>query len=91
MCCPLQEACLALTCLQALRSFFPLVQGALGELRFLDKAVSLVLGFIGSKMIADFAGYHISTNASLAVVATALAGGVGASLLFPEPGDEEEE
>jgi len=69
---------------QALRSFFPLVQGALGELRFLDKAVSVVLGFIGFKMIADFAGYHVSTGASLAVVVTTLAGGVGASLLLPE-------
>jgi predicted tellurium resistance membrane protein TerC len=60
----------------------------MGELKYLEKAVSLVLGFIGGKMIADFGGYHISTGVSLAVVAGALAGGVGLSLALPDPDKE---
>ena len=48
------------------------------------QAVGLVLGFVGVKMILDFNGVHISTTASLGVVATALAAGVGLSLAFPE-------
>lgn len=43
-----------------------------------------MLGFVGGKMILDFNGVHISTTASLGVVATALAAGVGLSLAFPE-------
>jgi len=45
--------------------------------------VAVVLGFIGVKMIADYAGYSMSTEASLAVVATMLTGGVAASYMFP--------
>lgn len=55
------------------------------DLPYLDKAVALVLGFIGSKMIADFGGYHVSTAVSLGVVAALLVGGVGASYLLPQP------
>ena len=36
-------------------------------------------------MIADFGGYHVGTEASLAIVATVLGGGVGLSLLLPLP------
>lgn len=39
----------------------------------------------GFKMIADFGGYHVGTEASLAIVATVLGGGVGLSLLLPLP------
>ena len=58
----------------------------MSELKYLDKAVALVLGFIGSKMIADFSGYRISTEASLLVVGILLGGGVATSLLLAEPG-----
>ena len=78
-------------CAQALRSLFPLVAGAMGELKYLEKAVSLVLGFIGAKMIADFAGYHVSTGVSLAVVAGALSAGVGLSLALPDAKDDGQE
>jgi predicted tellurium resistance membrane protein TerC len=73
---------------QALRALFPVVAGAMGELKYLEKAVSLVLGFIGAKMVADFGGYHISTGVSLAVVASALAAGVGLSLALPDADDK---
>lgn len=54
--------------------------------RYLEKAVAVVLGFIGGKMILDQVpgGYHVTTEASLAVVVSALSIGVGASLLLPE-------
>lgn len=51
-------------------------------------AVALVLGFVGVKILADFGGYHISTGASLGVVAGILGLGVGTSLLLPAPADE---
>ena len=39
----------------------------------------------GAKMIGQFAGLEVSTQASLGVVAGVLGGGVGLSLLLPEP------
>jgi len=48
----------------------------------------VVLGFIGTKMVADQLGYQISTTASLVFVASALAVGTGASLLLPAPVDD---
>ena len=77
---------------QALRSLFPLVAGAMGELKYLDKAVSLVLGFIGAKMVADVAfDVHVSTSVSLAVVFGALSAGVGLSLAMPDADKPEEQ
>ena len=73
----------------SLRSLYGFVQGALEELRFLQPAVALVLGFIGAKMLADLGGYHVPTLTSLEVVAGLIGGGVGASLLLPEPEEEE--
>ena len=67
----------------SLRALYGFVSSIMSELRYLDKAVALVLGFIGAKMLADLGGYHVSTQASLAVVITTLTGGVAASLLIP--------
>ena len=76
---------------QALRSLFPLVAGAMGELKYLEKAVSLVLGFIGAKMVADVAfDVHVSTSVSLAVVVAALSAGVGLSLALPDAPERNE-
>jgi predicted tellurium resistance membrane protein TerC len=57
----------------------------LAACRYLDKAVAVVLAFIGGKMVADQLGYHASTTASLEVVAACLATGTVASLLLPKP------
>ena len=67
----------------SLRALYGFVNTIMSELRYLDKAVALVLGFIGAKMLADFGGYHVPTAASLGVVVTTLAGGVAASLWLP--------
>lgn len=71
----------------SLRALYGFVNTIMSELRYLDKAVALVLGFIGAKMLADFGGYHVPTTASLGVVVTTLAGGVAASLWLPVKAD----
>ena len=54
-------------------------------------AVALVLGFVGVKIVADFGGLHLPTEASLGVVASILATGVGASLLLPGGKEEKKD
>ncbi|CAD6273141.1 unnamed protein product [Miscanthus lutarioriparius] len=63
-----------------LRSLYVLISESMGELEYLQPAIGIVLGFIGTKMIFDFFGYHIPTEASLAIVTTCLSGGVILSL-----------
>ncbi|MCI14862.1 putative membrane protein STKORF319-like, partial [Trifolium medium] len=43
-------------------------------------SIAVVLGFIGSKMILDYYGIHVSTEASLGFVASSLTIGVILSL-----------
>jgi predicted tellurium resistance membrane protein TerC len=64
-----------------LRSLYTILSKAATDLKYLEPAVALVLGFIGSKMIAEYLGYIIPTNISLIVVATLLSAGVGLSVL----------
>ena len=47
--------------IHSLRSLYTFVSESMSELEYLDRAVGLVLGFIGAKMIAGFAGLEIST------------------------------
>jgi TerC family integral membrane protein len=68
----------------SLRSLYSFVSTVMTELRFLDKAVALVLGFIGVKMLLEFADVNIPTDVSLLVVGLTLGAGVGASILLPE-------
>ncbi|KAG2438021.1 hypothetical protein HXX76_005635 [Chlamydomonas incerta] len=72
----------------SLRALYTFVATAMGELRFLDKAVAVVLGFIGSKMVLSFADVVIPTDVSLLVVGLVLGAGVGASLALPESKDD---
>ena len=74
----------------SLRGLYSFVAEFMAKLHYLEKAVALVLGFIGVKIIAEFGGVVIPTSASLAVVATVLSAGVGASLLLPEAADKGE-
>ncbi|MQL91931.1 hypothetical protein Taro_024548 [Colocasia esculenta] len=64
-----------------LRSLYILISESVGELEYLQPAIGAVLGFVGSKMIFDYFGYHISTEASLGIVATTLGAGVLLSLV----------
>lgn len=63
-----------------LRSLYTILSKAAQDLEYLEPAVAVVLGFIGSKMIAQYCGYCVSTPVSLAVVATCLSAGVGLSV-----------
>lgn len=65
-----------------LRSLYGILSQAATDLVYLEKSVALVLGFIGSKMIAETAfAYEIPTNIALLTVATVLGGGIGLSVL----------
>jgi predicted tellurium resistance membrane protein TerC len=75
--------------IMGLRSLYTILSKAASDLKYLEPAVAVVLGFIGSKMVAEFFGVEVPTEVSLGVVATLLGGGVGASLL--DKSDEEEE
>ena len=72
--------------IMGLRSLYIILSKAASELQYLEKAVAVVLGFIGAKLIAEYVGISISTELSLGVVVTMLGGGVLASIL-----DKEEE
>ena len=69
----------------SLRGLYAFVSTFMSKLRFLDKAVALVLGFIGFKIIADFVGFIVPTDTSLAIVGMILAVGVVSSLVVPPP------
>jgi predicted tellurium resistance membrane protein TerC len=71
-----------------LRSLYTILSKAASDLKYLEPAVGIVLGFIGGKMIAEYFGAEIPTEAALGVVAVFLSGGVGLSLI--EKNKEEE-
>ncbi|KDP29050.1 hypothetical protein JCGZ_16439 [Jatropha curcas] len=64
-----------------LRSLYTLISEGMADLEYLQPSIAVVLGFIGSKMILDFFGIHVSTEASLGFVAMSLSTGVVLSLL----------
>mmetsp|Transcript_15775 Transcript_15775/g.36323 ORF Transcript_15775/g.36323 Transcript_15775/m.36323 type:complete len:397 (+) Transcript_15775:260-1450(+) len=74
--------------IMGLRSLYIILSKAASELKYLEKAVAVVLGFIGGKLIAEYFGIQISTEVSLGVVVSMLGGGVAASLL--DKSDEED-
>merc|ERR1740133_76946 len=64
-----------------LRSLYQLLSIAVSDLVYLEKAVALVLGFVGLKLGAEVLGVEVSSALSLGVIVTTLGGGVGLSLL----------
>lgn len=60
-----------------LRSLYTILSKAASDLEYLEPAVAVVLGFIGSKMIAEYLGYEIATEVALAFVASILSGVLG--------------
>uniref|UniRef100_M4CXG6 Thylakoid membrane protein TERC, chloroplastic n=1 Tax=Brassica campestris TaxID=3711 RepID=M4CXG6_BRACM len=63
-----------------LRSLYTLISEGMDDLEYLQPSIAVVLGFIGFKMILDFFGFHVSTEASLGIVALSLSTGVLLSL-----------
>ena len=70
-----------------LRALYFLLAGVIGMFHYLSKGLSLVLVFIGLKMLLTDV-YHIPTGISLGVVVTILVGAVVLSLLFPQKQEE---
>mmetsp|Transcript_2282 Transcript_2282/g.2738 ORF Transcript_2282/g.2738 Transcript_2282/m.2738 type:complete len:447 (-) Transcript_2282:231-1571(-) len=66
--------------IMGLRSLYTILSKAAQDLEYLEPAVAVVLGFIGSKMVAEYFGIHIPTELSLGVVLTFLSGGIGLSV-----------
>ncbi|KAI5395476.1 hypothetical protein KIW84_061880 [Lathyrus oleraceus] len=63
-----------------LRSLYLIISEGMSELKYLQPSIAVVLGFIGCKMILDYFGIHVSTEASLGFVASSLSIGVILSL-----------
>jgi len=76
--------------IMGLRSLYIILSKAASELKYLEKAVAVILGFIGAKLIAEYCGVIISTELSLGVVITMLGGGVAASILDKDEITEED-
>jgi len=70
-----------------LRSLYFLLAGIVDKFRFLQLGLSVVLVFVGAKMLVA-PWWHVPIGASLGVVAGVLAIAIGASLLFPEEVEE---
>ena len=64
-----------------LRSLYQLLSVAVSDLVYLEKAVAIVLGFVGLKLGAEVAGYEVSSAISLGVIVTTLGSGIALSSL----------
>jgi len=77
--------------IMGLRSLYTILSKAAKDLKYLEPAVGVVLGFIGSKMIGEYFGYEIRTEIALVVVAVVLSGGVGLSVFERRQAEENQE
>jgi len=72
-----------------LRSLYQILSVAVTDLIYLEKAVALVLGFVGLKLGAEVAGFEISSAVSLGVIMSTLVGGIVLSKLAEGTEDAE--
>jgi tellurite resistance protein TerC len=70
-----------------LRSMYFMLGGIIDRFHYLKLGLSVVLVFVGLKMLITYVDYHIPIGVSLGVVAGVLAVSVAASLLLPRPTD----
>jgi len=59
-----------------LRSLYQLLAIAVSDLVYLEKAVAIVLGFVGLKLGAEVVGFEVSSALSLGFILSTLGGGV---------------
>ena len=71
-----------------LRNVFIILNELLPRFRYLEKAVSIILIFIGAKLLVRYFGIHIPDGISLGVVGLLLVGSVVLSSLIPAPKEE---
>jgi tellurite resistance protein TerC len=68
-----------------LRALYFCLAGLIHRFRFLKPALVAILAFVGVKLLLVHTSWHLGPGTALAVVATLLGLGIGASLLFPGP------
>lgn len=71
-----------------LRNVFIILNALLPRFRYLEKAVSIILIFIGGKLLVRYFGIHIPDPISLAIVGVLLVGSVILSSVIPAPKEE---
>jgi tellurite resistance protein TerC len=71
-----------------LRSLYFLLAGVIDKFHYLKLGLSIVLVFIGAKMLATAFHYHVPVGISLGIVAGVLITSVIASLMFPKEVEE---
>jgi tellurite resistance protein TerC len=74
-----------------LRNVFIILNALLPRFRFLEKAVSIILIFIGAKLLLRWFEIHIPDGISLAVVGVLLVGSVILSSIIPEKKEDEKD
>ncbi|MGK7396521.1 MAG: TerC/Alx family metal homeostasis membrane protein [Candidatus Cyclobacteriaceae bacterium M3_2C_046] len=72
-----------------LRAMFFLLVGVIDRFHFLQKALSMILIFIGAKMLLDFFGIEIPVVVSFVVIIISLTFSVILSILIPQQKEEE--
>lgn len=75
--------------IMGLRSLFFLLSNVVGMFAYLKFGISLILAFVGAKMILMMAGIHIPIAISLATIAITLAGSILISFMLRKPEAEE--
>jgi len=71
-----------------LRSLYQVLSIAAQDFVYLEKAVAVVLGFVGVKLCAEVAGFEVSSAVSLAFIISVLGAGIGASKIAEVQGTE---
>jgi predicted tellurium resistance membrane protein TerC len=66
--------------IMGLRSLYTILAQAASELKYLEPAVAVILGFIGVKLVLEYFGINIPTEYSLGVVLSLLGVGIAASV-----------
>lgn len=74
-----------------LRAKFFLLAGIIDKFYLLQKGLSVILIFIGAKMLLEIFEMHIPITWSFTVIILTLTGSIVFSLIFPKKGDEKEE
>ena len=90
-----REATMNIFAILGLRSLYFLLAGVIDKFHYLQIGLSIVLGFVGIKMLAEsISDYtmvhpiHFPIQWSLVFIGLVLAGAVAASLLFPKQADD---
>ncbi len=71
-----------------LRSLFFVVASLMDKFHLLKMGLSLILGFVGMKMLITFFDIHVPITLSLGIIGAILLGSIVASVIWPKAADE---